>query len=129
MTSYKLILIARHGQGYHNVAESLYGTAAWNCPSLTPSLPSPKPDGRVAGYWSELNTDGNITWGPDSRLTPLGISQAQNVNKALKREREEGFEMPGSYYSSPLSRSASTFSISWDGVGEGVKAVFKEGLR
>ena len=64
-TTYKLIYIARHGEGYHNQArlstfsrsrrvalllishvqaESHYGTPAWNC------------------YWSLQTTDGNITW-------------------------------------------------------------------
>lgn len=29
-TQYKILFLARHGQGYHNVAERLYGTPAWN---------------------------------------------------------------------------------------------------
>ena len=28
--SYRLLFLGRHGQGYHNVAESYYGTDAWN---------------------------------------------------------------------------------------------------
>jgi hypothetical protein len=31
LTAYKLIYIARHGEGYHNIAEQTYGTDAWNC--------------------------------------------------------------------------------------------------
>lgn len=33
-TKFKLLVLGRHGQGYHNVAESYYGTPAWNvsCP-------------------------------------------------------------------------------------------------
>ncbi|KAG5921856.1 hypothetical protein E4U53_003755, partial [Claviceps sorghi] len=27
---YKVLFFGRHGQGYHNVAESFYGTPAWN---------------------------------------------------------------------------------------------------
>ena len=27
---YKVIVMGRHGQGYHNAAESYYGTPAWN---------------------------------------------------------------------------------------------------
>lgn len=27
---YALVFIGRHGEGYHNVAESYYGTPAWN---------------------------------------------------------------------------------------------------
>lgn len=29
-TSYKLLFLGRHGQGYHNVAEQYYGTKAWD---------------------------------------------------------------------------------------------------
>jgi len=29
-TQYKVLFLARHGEGYHNVAESYYGTPAWN---------------------------------------------------------------------------------------------------
>jgi hypothetical protein len=39
-----VLYVARHGQGYHNVAESQYGTPMWNC------------------HWSLLNGDGKITW-------------------------------------------------------------------
>lgn len=28
-TSYKVLYLGRHGQGYHNVAESRYGTTLW----------------------------------------------------------------------------------------------------
>ena len=27
---YKILFMGRHGQGYHNVAETYYGTPAWN---------------------------------------------------------------------------------------------------
>ena len=46
-TQYKVLFMGRHGEGYHNVAESYYGTPAWNvrparCPS-PPCLASPRP--------------------------------------------------------------------------------------
>lgn len=34
-TEYKVLYLGRHGQGYHNVAESRYGTKLWDvstCP-------------------------------------------------------------------------------------------------
>ena len=34
LTAYKLVYAARHGQGFHNVGESKYGSAAWDCVSL-----------------------------------------------------------------------------------------------
>ena len=43
-TEYKVLYLGRHGQGYHNVAESRYGTKLWDVSSahfnlafLTPS--------------------------------------------------------------------------------------------
>jgi len=29
-TAYKVLFMGRHGEGYHNAAESYYGTPAWN---------------------------------------------------------------------------------------------------
>jgi hypothetical protein len=29
-TMYKVLVMGRHGQGWHNAAESYYGTPAWN---------------------------------------------------------------------------------------------------
>ena len=34
LTAYKLVYIARHGEGWHNVAEAKYGSEQWNCVSL-----------------------------------------------------------------------------------------------
>ncbi|GAA5850180.1 hypothetical protein JCM8547_001032 [Rhodosporidiobolus lusitaniae] len=118
-TSVKVLFLARHGQGYHNVAESKYGTPAWN------------------SYWSKLDGDGEITWGPDALLTPLGENQARAVNRAWKEQRDDDAPLPTSLYSSPLSRAASTLKITWEGVllgvveegTEEVKPVFKEKLR
>jgi hypothetical protein len=30
-TEYKVLYMGRHGEGYHNAAESYYGTPGWNC--------------------------------------------------------------------------------------------------
>jgi hypothetical protein len=35
-TDYKVLFLGRHGEGWHNVAESYYGTPAWNV-SFRPS--------------------------------------------------------------------------------------------
>lgn len=29
-TKYKVLVMGRHGEGYHNAAETYYGTPAWN---------------------------------------------------------------------------------------------------
>ncbi len=99
-SSYKLIFAGRHGQGYHNVAEKQYGTPAWD------------------SYWSELTTDGNITWGPDARLTPLGVQQAQAVNDAwvAMLKQSDSAPLPTRLFSSPLSRALSTLETSYDNI-------------
>ncbi|GAA5877258.1 hypothetical protein JCM16303_006217 [Sporobolomyces ruberrimus] len=94
-TSYKVFFVARHGQGWHNVAESQYGSEAWN------------------NHWSMEYGDGNITWGPDPELTPLGREQAKAVNRAWKKEIQAGVPLPSRLYSSPLSRAALTLDITW----------------
>jgi hypothetical protein len=33
--NYKVLFMGRHGEGYHNAAETYYGTPAWNV-SFTP---------------------------------------------------------------------------------------------
>ena len=97
-SSYKLVFAGRHGQGYHNVAESQYGTEAWD------------------SYWSKLTTDGKLVWGPDARLTPLGIQQAHAVNEAwvAMLKQPDHAPLPTKLFSSPLSRALSTLEISYD---------------
>ncbi|KAL1405992.1 putative phosphoglycerate mutase pmu1 [Vanrija albida] len=111
-TTYKVVYIARHGQGYHNAAESFYGTPAWNC------------------YWAQQKGDGNITWA-DAELTPLGIAQAQACNDGWKTQLKDGIPLPQRLYSSPMRRSASTLEITWKDIllNKGVKPVIQERWR
>ncbi|CEQ38919.1 SPOSA6832_00375 [Sporobolomyces salmonicolor] len=112
--AYKVFFLARHGQGWHNVAETKYGSKAWD------------------EYWSMQYGDDEITWGPDPVLTPLGIAQAQAVNKAWKEQLRDGVPLPQRLYSSPLSRAASTLNITWKDIlidqGE-VTPLFVEHMR
>ncbi|OAA56786.1 Histidine phosphatase superfamily, clade-1 [Cordyceps fumosorosea ARSEF 2679] len=87
---YKVLVMGRHGQGYHNAAESYYGTPAWNC------------------YWAELDGNGTSVWA-DPQLTPQGITEAAKAS-AFYRTRYEELGMPyfESYYSSPLTRCIQT---------------------
>ncbi|KDE09689.1 hypothetical protein MVLG_00093 [Microbotryum lychnidis-dioicae p1A1 Lamole] len=112
-TTYKVVYLARHGQGYHNLAESKYGTAAWDA------------------YWSRLETDGNITWGPDPPLTPLGRQQAEDINTAWKRQVAEGVPLPERLYSSPFTRAADTLRNTWHDIllNKGLKPLILERLR
>lgn len=61
--------LARHGQGFHNVKHN-ENPQLWD------------------DYWSHLNTDGKIVWGPDPELTELGIEQAKDNNIAWTKEIE-----------------------------------------
>ncbi|KWU45332.1 phosphoglycerate mutase-like protein [Rhodotorula sp. JG-1b] len=109
-TLFKVLFLGRHGQGWHNVAEQRYGSPEWN------------------SYWSKVNTDGNMTWGPDAQLTPLGENQARRVHRAWKRETLANAPAPPVLYSSPLSRAASTCEITYEGLGAR-RPVFMEELR
>ena len=92
-TEYKLLFLSRHGQGYHNVAETKYGRKAWNC------------------YYSLLDGDGEITWS-DAHLTPLGVGQAQTLAKYWRgRIVEQKMPVPGLFVSSPLTRAMRTVQI------------------
>ena len=62
-TTYRLLFLGRHGEGWHNVAEARFGTEAWDvslpaphqkaCVSSTPSSPPaarPKPWSRASPF-------------------------------------------------------------------------------
>ncbi|KAI5478262.1 phosphoglycerate mutase family protein [Pseudohyphozyma bogoriensis] len=111
-TAYKLMYLARHGEGYHNLAQSTYGTPAWNC------------------YWSLQTTDGNITWGPDATLTPTGVAQAEAARDAFANETSQGMPVPQILYSSPFRRSASTLEITWPSlIAKGMRPFIRESFR
>lgn len=57
---YKLLILARHGQGYHNAAILRYGMEKWDA------------------YWSLLSGDEHGEW-LDSKLTPLGKDQVRRT--------------------------------------------------
>ncbi|KAM3546357.1 hypothetical protein ARSEF1564_000632 [Beauveria bassiana] len=87
---FKVLVMGRHGQGYHNAAESYYGTPAWNC------------------YWAELDGNGTSTWA-DPKLTPQGLAEASKASAFYKsRFQEHGMPFFESYYSSPLTRCVQT---------------------
>ena len=92
---YKLMFLARHGQGYHNVAEARYGRKAWDC------------------YYSLLPGDGKLVWA-DAHLTPLGVKQANTLSDYWRSMlREETVPAPGLWVSSPLTRALRTAEITW----------------
>jgi broad specificity phosphatase PhoE len=96
-TIYKFFLLSRHGEGYHNVAETRYGAAEWD------------------RYWSLLNGDGELVWGPDPDLTSIGIEQAQAIRENWVLEATFGIPPPHIRLCSPLTRALQTASITFDG--------------
>ncbi|KAI1192881.1 phosphoglycerate mutase-like protein [Nemania serpens] len=94
-TQYKVLFMARHGEGYHNAAETYYGTPAWNC------------------YWGPLDGNGTVVW-RDARLTEPGLAQCTKAKAfwahALAAEK---IPAPQSYYTSPLLRSAATANLTF----------------
>ncbi|KAK4633966.1 putative phosphoglycerate mutase [Fulvia fulva] len=97
-TVYKVLFMGRHGQGYHNAAESYYRTPAWNC------------------YWAQLKGNATPHW-EDAQLTSDGILQAQIAHNFWKHEIEvQKIPYPQSYYTSPLSRCLATANLTFAGL-------------
>ncbi|KAL9621277.1 MAG: hypothetical protein Q9160_004298 [Pyrenula sp. 1 TL-2023] len=97
-TEYKLLYMGRHGEGYHNAAESYYGTPAWNC------------------FWSEKDGNATVTWA-DAHLTPNGVAQAQAANAFWASEiKTQKIPTPQNYYTSPLTRCLATANLTFSGL-------------
>ncbi|KZO96795.1 phosphoglycerate mutase [Calocera viscosa TUFC12733] len=107
----KVFFIGRHGQGWHNVASTKYGTADWEA------------------KWAALNGDGKMVWGPDPELTPQGIQEAKNVNEAWKKELPHGIPLPHRWFASPFQRASNTLRITFDGVVPNPKPLIIEEIR
>ncbi|KAJ3550820.1 hypothetical protein NMY22_g189 [Coprinellus aureogranulatus] len=107
----KLILLVRHGEGYHNVAEAKYGTEAWD------------------DYWSKLEGDGELVWGPDPLLTPKGISQARHTREVWEEELQYGLQPPCKIFCSPHSRALKTCEIVFEGYFENGRVTVVENCR
>lgn len=112
-TVYKIFLLGRHGQGYHNLANLKYGEKAWN------------------EHWLHLTGDGEIVWAPDPELTELGQAQAKDNNHQLKIELSRGLKVPSKWYSSPFRRSVDTLIGSWKDIVDlkEVQPLIKEDFR
>ncbi|KAF3384835.1 putative phosphoglycerate mutase [Penicillium rolfsii] len=116
---YKVLFLGRHGEGYHNAAESYYGTPAWNC------------------YWAELDGNGTATWN-DAALTANGVNQALIAhNFWQKLIDEQNIHTPDNYFTSPLTRSLQTANYTFNGLNLPhnaakfrplVKELFREGI-
>ncbi|KAF7761011.1 hypothetical protein Agabi119p4_10420 [Agaricus bisporus var. burnettii] len=103
--SYKLFYFYRHGQSYHNVGKDKYASNEWK------------------GHWGRQNGDDEITWGPDSDLTPAGIAQALRIKEEWDKERDFGIPCPEKIYTSPLTRALKTCDIAFDWIANKQKSV------
>ncbi|KAI5968665.1 PMU1 [Candida margitis] len=92
---YKLLFLARHGNGYHNQIVETYGLDRWN------------------KELHKLGKFGDIEYGPDPQLTPLGMAQAEENHRLWQQELQEGAPIPSKFYVSPLQRSCNTLQITW----------------
>lgn len=92
-TQYKLLFLARHGQGYHNVIVMKYGSKEWH------------------RKWHSLGVDGDVIYGPDPELTELGINQGKENNQVWKQQLAKGCPLPTKYIASPLQRSCNTLLL------------------
>ena len=89
-----MLFLGRHGQGWHNVAESKYGTKAWDC------------------YYSMLDGYDGVIWA-DAHLTPVGEQQALDVHDLWAQQLAQGLPAPERYYVSPLTRTLQTADLSF----------------
>lgn len=94
---YKVLLLARHGQGYHNLANLKYGEEEWN------------------RKWLHMFGDDEMTWAPDPELTALGQSQAKDNHRQLALEFQDGLKLPSRWFLSPFRRSLDTLIGTWAG--------------
>lgn len=95
---YKVLFLGRHGEGWHNVAESYYGTPAWNC------------------YWAEKNGNGTANW-HDASLTKAGEAQALKAHDFWKSQMTtQRIHTPDAYFVSPLTRTLQTANLTFTGL-------------
>lgn len=90
---YKLLFLARHGQGYHNVVVRKYGPQKWR------------------EKWHKLGRDGDMVYAPDPELTEVGINQGKENNEIWNQQVQNGCPIPSRYFVSPLQRSCMTLLL------------------
>ncbi|EJD41357.1 phosphoglycerate mutase-like protein [Auricularia subglabra TFB-10046 SS5] len=93
-TTFKLLFIARHGEGFHNAASRKFGKEIWEA------------------HWAYLTGDDELTWGPDPELNELGIRQAELARQAWEQYSAPAPEL---VLCSPLRRALHTCSITFPG--------------
>lgn len=109
---YKLLFLARHGQGYHNVVINKYSYEEWY------------------RKWYKETHDGEVQFAPDPMLTDLGINQAKENNALWADQVAKGAPIPAKFFVSPLQRSSHTLVHTWSGLKpETARPVVTEAIR
>lgn len=139
---FKLLFLGRHGEGWHNAAETYYGTSAWNVSFDVPRIfdqfilarytsnqykavvvgtwTSDLSTGRSATrtdkmqcYYSKLEGNGTAVWA-DAHLDSIGIQQAEVASNFWASQiSSRKIPTPQSYYVSPLFRALQTSNITF----------------
>jgi broad specificity phosphatase PhoE len=108
--SYRLLILTRHGEGWHNVAERFFGTERWDC--VYAGLEGTRSRG------DEGDGGEGVRWA-DADLTVKGWEQAQGLRRGLERLMlKEGVVVPERFYVSPLRRALRTAEGVWRGLVE-----------
>ncbi|KAI5208156.1 phosphoglycerate mutase family protein [Aureobasidium subglaciale] len=134
---YKVLYLGRHGQGYHNVAETRYGTELWDVCLHSILLFASKIRGdanaKTQSYWAKQEGDEHANWA-DAHLTPIGKQQALDVNSFWRSALSQAkVPAPEIYYTSPFYRCLQTSWLSFHDLELPASRPFKpivvEGLR
>ncbi|QRV82814.1 histidine phosphatase family containing protein [Ceratobasidium sp. AG-Ba] len=93
---YAVCWLGRHGEGWHNVVQDLYGGRAWDT------------------HWSLVDMDGTTRL-VDADLTKLGEEQARQARRVWTTElaRPDPVPLPTKFFCSPLTRAAQTLEITF----------------
>ena len=79
-------------------------------------------DAKYTPHWTNQrareNGDGEIVWGPDPFLTPLGEEQAKEEGICWNLAIQNGLRLPSIRWISPFRRAIQTYKIAWSQVTE-----------
>lgn len=107
----RVLYLARHGQGQHNVVRDAVGAEAW--------------EGKISRQ-REYN---GVTFAPDPPLSEKGEGDADRIAAAWRAEHDAGLAIPESFYASPMQRACQTLQRTWRELVPDVSALIIEGLR
>ncbi|KAM3553824.1 hypothetical protein ARSEF4850_006751 [Beauveria asiatica] len=117
-STYKLLLVVRHGRGVHNVVMDEVGSAEWKVSSLV-----------ECKQLQRCHGDGTRTWF-DAELAPLGMDEAKALGQFFTNGiKDKGFPVPDAIYTSPLARCLATAKLVFERVFEDQGRPFKPKVK